>query len=47
MARLLRYLSVPLLCCLIGLVVVFVSYGGLSPTGLEATWITWCCWRWR
>ena len=40
MARLLRYMRVPLLCCAVGLVAVFVSHGGLSPAGLEATWLT-------
>jgi len=40
MGRLLRYVRFPLLCCAVGLTVVFVTHGGLSPTGLEATWIT-------
>jgi uncharacterized protein len=40
MGRLLRYLRFPLLCCAVGLVAVFVSHGGLSPAGLEATWLT-------
>jgi uncharacterized protein len=40
MGRLLRYLRFPLLCCAVGLVAVFVSHGGLSPEGLEATWLT-------
>ena len=40
MARLLRYMRFPLLCCAVGLVAVFVSHGGLSPAGLEATWLT-------
>ena len=39
MARLLRCVRFPLLCCALGLVAVFVSHGGLSPAGLEATWI--------
>jgi len=40
MGRLLRYVRFPLLCCAVGLVAVFVSHGGLSPAGLEATWLT-------
>ena len=40
MGRLLRYVRFPLLCCALGLVAVFVSHGGFSPAGLEATWIT-------
>lgn len=34
MGRLLRYLRFPLLCCAIGLAAVFVTHGGLSPSGL-------------
>jgi len=30
----------PLICCAIGLGAVFASHGGLSPAGLQATWIT-------
>ena len=40
MAHLFRYVRFPLLCCLIGLTAVFVSHGGLSPAGIQATWIT-------
>lgn len=40
MARLLRYVRFPLICCLIGLIAVAVTHGGLSPAGLQATWIT-------
>jgi hypothetical protein len=40
MARLLRYVRLPLICCLIGLVAVLVSHGGLTAAGLQATWIT-------
>ena len=40
MARLLRYVRFPLICCLIGLIAVAVSHGGFSPAGIQATWIT-------
>jgi uncharacterized protein len=40
MQRYLRYVRFPLICCLIGLSAVFVSHGGLSPAGVQATWIT-------
>ena len=40
MQRYLRYVRFPLISCLIGLTAVFVSHGGLSPAGLQATWIT-------
>lgn len=40
MGRLLRYVRLPLLCCAIGLAAVLVSHGGLSPAGIQATWIT-------
>ena len=35
-----RYVRFPLICCAIGLGAVFASHGGLSPAGLQATWIT-------
>ena len=35
-----RYVRFPLICCAIGLVAIFASHGGLSPAGLQATWIT-------
>lgn len=38
--RLLRYIRLPALCCLVGLIAVLISHGGLSPAGLQATWIT-------
>ncbi|MFM8258730.1 MAG: DUF475 domain-containing protein [Vulcanococcus sp.] len=40
MQHYLRYVRFPLICCLIGLAAVFVSHGGLSPAGLQATWVT-------
>ena len=40
MGRLLRYVRFPLICCAIGLTAVAVSHGGLSPAGIQATWIT-------
>jgi len=40
MGRLLRYVRFPLICCAIGLTAVSVSHGGLSPAGIQATWIT-------
>ncbi|WP_398336415.1 DUF475 domain-containing protein [Vulcanococcus sp.] len=35
-----RYVRFPLICCAFGLAAVFASHGGLSPAGLQATWIT-------
>ena len=40
MQRYLRYVRFPLLCCLLGLAAVFVSQGGATSAGLQATWIT-------
>ena len=40
MHRYLRYVRFPMICCAIGLVAVFVSHGGFTPTGLQAAWIT-------
>ena len=40
MLHLLRYVRFPLICCLVGVTAVFVSHGGFTAPGIQASWIT-------